>query len=245
MSAVSAWPDVTLRYFDCRGRAQYLRYYLRARGISFTDERVPLDPGFAEWMALKPDGSRSGPFGKLPVLHWGDTLVAETPVIHDWLQRRSGDEARLSEEEQLQHAMLASSCRSELLAPLGTLLYCDLSYQGVDLAIEARNALPRLQAHLQALDRALTQWHWHDRLLQRGTMLADCMLWDLLHSADLVFGAALQLDRLTALHRHYTACPGREEFLALLAQHPGSTYTARPGEAEAIARIRDAVNAVA
>ena len=245
MNAVSNLPDLTLRYFDCRGRAQYLRYYLRARGIRFTDERVPLNPGFAEWMALKPDSSRSGPFGKLPILHWGDTLIAETPVIHDWLQHKSGDAARLSEEEQLQHAMLVSSCRGELLTPLGTLLYCDLSYEGVDLETAARSALPRLQAHLQAMEGALAQWQWHGRLLQRGTMLVDCMLWDLLHSADLMFGSALQLDGLPALHLHYTACPGREHFLALLSEYPEATYTARPNEADAVARIRAAVNAAA
>ncbi|MGV3591820.1 MAG: glutathione S-transferase family protein [Gammaproteobacteria bacterium] len=245
MNDMSSWPAITLRYFDCRGRAQYLRYYLRARGIPFTDERVPLSAGFPEWMALKPDRNRSGPFGKLPVLHWGDTLVAETPVIHDWLQRKSGDATRLSEEEQLQHAMLVSSCLGELLTPLGTLLYCDLAYQGTDLATAARNALPRLQSHLQAMDQALTQWQWHGKLLQRGPMLADCMLWDLLHSADLVFGPALQLDRLPSLNLHYAECPGRNEFMALLAEHPDATYTARPDEAGALARIRDAVNMAA
>ena len=78
-------PSVILRYFDCRGRAQHLRYFLRGRNIPFADERVPLSGDFSEWRAIQPDRSRSGYFQKLPVLHWGETLLAETSVIHHFL----------------------------------------------------------------------------------------------------------------------------------------------------------------
>jgi glutathione S-transferase len=240
------WPTVTLRYFACRGRAQYLRYFLRTRGIPFTDERVPLSvplsAGFAEWQALKGDGSRTGPFHKLPVLHWGEQLVAETPVIHAWLHNKTGDAARLSEAELLRHAMLSSSCANDLMLHLGLLLYSDLAHPGTDLALEAKNTLPRIQMHLAVLDKALAEWNWHDSLLKRGAMLADCQLWDMLNFAETVFGPVLSLKEVPTLRAHYEECPGREEFRALLAEYPGLSITARPGEAEAIALIQAAVN---
>jgi glutathione S-transferase len=241
MSRMSAWPAITLRYFTCRGRVQYLRYFLRTRGIPFTDERVPLSAGFVEWQALKGDGSRTGPFRKLPVLHWGEQLIAETPVIHAWLHEKTGDATRLSELERLRHAMLSSSCATDLNLHLGILLYSDLAHAGTDLATEAKNTLPRLTAHLQVLDRTLTEWNWHDTLQKRDPMLADCQLWDVLNFAETVFGTALSLKDLPALEAHYRECPGRKDFQALLDEYPGLAITARPGEAEAIARIRAAV----
>jgi hypothetical protein len=46
---------LTLRYFDARGRAQFLRYYLRVRNIDFTDERVPVEADFASWIRMRDD----------------------------------------------------------------------------------------------------------------------------------------------------------------------------------------------
>jgi glutathione S-transferase len=237
-----SWPAITLRYFACRGRVQYLRYYLRARDIPFHDERVPLSAGFPEWLELKADGSRTGPFRKLPVLQWGEQLVAETPVIHAWLHDKSGDAARLSEQEQLRHAMLSSSCAGDLMLHLGILLYADLAHPGTDLATEAKNTLPRITMHLGVLEQALTEWDWHARLQQRGPMLVDCQLWDMLNFAETIFGPAFSLADLPALRAHYEECPGREAFRALLAEYPGLAITARPAEAEAIALIQTAVN---
>ena len=73
-------------------------------------------------------------------------------------------------------------------------------------------------------------------------MLADCQLWDMLNFAETVFGSALSLKNLPALRAHYEECPSQEHFRALLADYPGLCCTARPGEAEAIARIQVAVN---
>ena len=71
-------PPITLRYFDARGRAQFLRYYFKIRKVSFTDERLPVNDELAAWRALRDDRSRTGPFHKLPILHWGDRLLAES-----------------------------------------------------------------------------------------------------------------------------------------------------------------------
>lgn len=233
--------DITLRYFDCRGRAQYLRYFLRLRGIQFTDYRVPLSAGFAEWLKIKADNSITGPFRKLPVLQWGKQQMAETPVIQDFIHRKVGDAERLPEQEQLRHAMLSSSCMSELMLPMGILLWSDVAHPGTDLGTEARGALKRLRPHLEALDQTLTDWHWHETLQQRKTMLADCLLWDMLNFTEIVYGPALPFAHYPALKRHYDECPGREHFLAVLSEHPGAQFTARPGEPEAISRIHEAL----
>ena len=48
-------PRIRLTYFDARGRAQYLRYYLLSRDVAFEDHRVPLSGTFSEWLAIRPD----------------------------------------------------------------------------------------------------------------------------------------------------------------------------------------------
>ena len=50
---MSTVPAITLRYFDCRGRAQAFRYYLKARNIAFIDARVSLKDNFAAWPQVK------------------------------------------------------------------------------------------------------------------------------------------------------------------------------------------------
>jgi glutathione S-transferase len=101
-------PHIKLSYFDVRGRGQFLRYYLRCREIPFEDARVPVTPDFASWQAVREDRTITGPFQKLPLLHWGDRVVAETTVIAAFLHEVSGDAARLSAEENRRHSMLIS-----------------------------------------------------------------------------------------------------------------------------------------
>ncbi|MCB9756030.1 MAG: glutathione S-transferase family protein [Myxococcales bacterium] len=80
-------PPVTLRYFDCRGRAQALRYLLIDAGIEFDDDRVPFDE---RWATRRDDPAFSGPFGGLPVLRWGDLELAQTEAIALFLGRALG-----------------------------------------------------------------------------------------------------------------------------------------------------------
>jgi hypothetical protein len=72
-------------------------------------------------------------------------------------------------------------------------------------------------------------------------MLADCPLWDMLDFVRSVFGPAQPFEKLPALLQHYEECPGLEYFFAVQAGHPGAPFTARPGEAEAIAHIHAAI----
>ena len=65
----------TLRYFAARGRAQFLRYYFLNRDIEFIDEQVAMTPDFAAWAPIRGDRALSGPFHKLPVLHYDGTPI--------------------------------------------------------------------------------------------------------------------------------------------------------------------------
>jgi hypothetical protein len=72
-------------------------------------------------------------------------------------------------------------------------------------------------------------------------MVADCLLWDQIDCTQSVFGRGFNLDATPTLARFYRDCPGREVFEGLLQAKP-RPFTARPGEAECIARIHDLVS---
>ena len=235
-------PAITLRYFDCRGRAQYLRYYLRLHNVPFVDDRIPLDEKFIAWQKIKHDRNLTGPFLKLPVLHWGDLLLAESQVIHDWLHRKLGDEASLNEQDNLRHAMLSSSCRSELTMPLGILLWQEVMHPGADLAASAQSTLQRISAHLQILDATLQEWQWLDQLAQRRMMLADCLLWESLSASETVLGSRLEWGATPHLQQFFKECRGASLFRQMLADHP-CQLSGRPQEAAALQRIHAVLSA--
>jgi hypothetical protein len=72
---------VVLRYFNCRGRGQALRYLLVDYGIEFVDERFEAD---LSWSTFK-GAAQGGPFGSLPVLHWGEHTVGQALAIAGYL----------------------------------------------------------------------------------------------------------------------------------------------------------------
>lgn len=233
-------PPITLRYFDVRGRAQFLRYYFKARKVSFTDERVPVGDNFAAWQALRDDRARTGPFKKLPVLHWGDRLLAEMLMIAAFVHEASGDAGSLNDDDNLRHGMLTSSLCLDMMNPLAILLWLEINYQGADVAAVARRTLDRLKAHCQALEQSLVDWRWLDKLRNRRIMLADCLLWEELDAARVVFGPHWSLAATPTLARFYDDFPGRGICEAVLAERP-CPVTARPNEAEGIAKIQQSL----
>jgi hypothetical protein len=236
--------SITLRYFAARGRAQFLRYFLRARQIPFTDERVPLAADFAPWRAIRDDRSIAGPFHKLPVLIFDGRLVAETLPIAEFLHGALGDPARLSTDDNLCHKMLLSSVYHDVMMPIGTLLWAEPLYPGVDFGALAKRTLERMQQHLKALEQTLLEWQWLERARSRPVMVADCLLWEELDVVQRVFGTALSLHLqplLTRFHRDFAA---RSVCEALKQEHP-SPITARPAEDEVIARIHGLLGAAA
>jgi hypothetical protein len=230
-------PPITLRYFAARGRAQFLRYYFRTRKVAFTDERIALSADFAPWREIRGDRSRTGPFQKLPVLHWGDRLLAETLMIAAFVHEASGDARSVSDDDNLHHGMLTSSLVLDVQMPIATLLYTELMYPGADLAAAAKRTLERLTQHCEAVEQALVDWRWVDRTRNRRVMLADCLLWEELDVAQLVFGAHWSLAATPTLKKLYEDFPARPVCEALLAEQP-CPVTARPNEAEAIAKIQ-------
>jgi glutathione S-transferase len=230
-------PPITLRYFDARGRAQFLRYYFKVRKVSFTDERVPVGDELAAWRAMRDDRARTGPFQKLPVLHWGDRLLAEMLMIAAFVHEASGDAGSLSDEENLRHGMLTSSLCLDVMNPIAILLWAELMYPGADLAAPAKRTLDRLKAHCQALEQSFGEWRWLDRARNRRIMLVDCMLWEELDVVRTVFGPHWSLAATPTLARFYEDFPARPTCEAMLAERP-CQITARPNEAEAIAKIQ-------
>jgi len=239
-SRVLNYPQIELKYFDVRGRAQFLRDFLLCREIPFEDDRVSLAAGFEAWQALRPDRTITGPFQKLPVLRWGDRLIAETTVIASFLHHSSGDAGRLSESGNLRHEMLISSVHVDLMMAIALLLWSDLAYPGADLGTSSKRVLERIQTHLAVLDRTLIEWQWLESAAARPVMIADCILWDQINCAQHVFGSKLSLDATPTLARFYQECPGRETFERLLDAKP-CQVTGRPGEADCVARIRELV----
>jgi glutathione S-transferase len=227
---------ITLRYFAARGRAQFLRYYLRARGVPFTDERVPLSADFSAWGAMRDDRSRTGPFHKLPVLMFDGRLVSETLPIAAFLHTALGDEALLSADDRVQHEMLLSSLYVDVTMLIGTLLWADVLFPGADLRAVAKRTLDRLRQHLAAVERTLDEWQWLESARSRPVMIVDCLLWDVLDLATHLFGARLPLPSpiLACCHEDFAA---RAVCEALKREHP-SPITGRPAEADAIAKIQ-------
>lgn len=230
----------TLRYFDARGRAQFIRHYFGAREIAFTDERVPLSPDFSAWRALQPDRTKTGPFRKLPVLHWGDRLVAETLVIAGFLHAAGGDASRLSPEENLRHDMLVSSLYNDLMMPIGILIWADLAYPGVDVPAVTRRTLERLGTYLAALEETLEEWRWLEGAAARPVLIADCLLWEELDVLTQIFGERSGIDSLPLLAHWRREAPGRKAFEACLEAAPRQ-ITGHPNEAGALATIREAL----
>ena len=236
-------PPVTLLYFDARGRGQFVRYYFRARGVQYKDERVPLTPGFPEWIAMRGDRARVGPFSKLPVLRWGDTQVAETFVIYSFLHKTLGDEALLSAEENLRHSMLVSTLYVDVMVNVALLMWAEVSHPGVDLGAYAKRTSDRLRSHCGYLDVTLGEWDWLARSRSRPVMAADAMLWEELDVAQHVFGERL-LDDYPVLAKLYRDGPGRDAFDAVLRAQPAAiTGRGLAAEAQAIDKVRGLLSA--
>jgi glutathione S-transferase len=233
-------PPITLRYFDARGRAQFLRYYFRARRVTFNDERVALSADFAAWNAIRDDRARTGPFHKLPTLSWGDRFVAETLMIAAFVHEASGDAGALSDDDNLRHGMLTSSLCQDVMTPIAILLWAEMQFPGADLGAIAKRTLERLELHCRSLEQTLNEWRWIDKARNRRVMLVDCLLWEELNVAQQVFGPRLSLAGTPTLARFYQEFPGRGACEALLADRP-CPITARPEEAAVIAKIQQLV----
>ena len=69
---MAEFPDITLHYFDLRGRGQFIRALLTQREVPFTDDRVKLAKDNSNWPQIRGDRNVTGDFQKFPFLQWGD-----------------------------------------------------------------------------------------------------------------------------------------------------------------------------
>ena len=71
---------IALRYWNCRGRAQAVRYMLediaaKNKNVIYEENFEVLETMMESWPQRKPDENISGPFHNLPVLRWNEKDV--------------------------------------------------------------------------------------------------------------------------------------------------------------------------
>ncbi len=231
--------NITFRYFDVRGRGQFVRGLLSHRGVPFTDQRILLSEDLSSWRTRdREDRSISGAFQKLPTLDWDGLMVSEILVILDFLHRQLGDVELFDDERNLRHAMLTSSAFLDLLTPCINLIWSDFLNPGADVAKTTAITRGRLEMHLKTVDETLAGWQWFADMADRPVVAADAVLWEALDVILATFDGGMKLDGYETLAAFYADCPGRDTFRSLIEKQP-TTITARPGEAAALDIIRN------
>jgi glutathione S-transferase len=234
---------ITLRYFDARGRAQFIRYYLTCREIDFDDDRVPLGAGFSEWLALRDNQAVTGPFKRLPVLQFDDEQVSEALVIANFVHDRLGDAGRLTQKDNLRHSMLLSSLYGDLLIPLGMLVWASRMYPGVDLRAHLELVVGRLRNYLAVLDQALADWGWLATARDRGPTLGDCLIWEELDALEAILGGFIALEDFPTLRAFHAEHPAQPTLLAYRDAHP-CPFSGNPSERESIQSIHNVLSSI-
>ena len=234
------YPDITLHYFDLRGRGQFIRALLTHRELPFTDDRIVLTANNANWPGIRNDRSLSGNFQKFPALQWGDLILNEVLVILDFIHKKLGDDKLLDDQTRIRHSMLTSSAFLDLLTPCINLIWCDVFHPGTDVAAATAIMKRRLTMHLATVNQTLEEWQWLDSMKDRPTMAAEAVLWEALDMIRLTFDDHVSFEELDVLSTFYDTCAGAETFKKLLAEKP-QHITGRPGEADALMTIHNSL----
>ena len=234
------YPEISLHYFDLRGRGQFIRALLSHHGVPFTDNRIVLAKDNSNWPQIRSDRNISGDFQKLPFLQWGDRRLNEVLVILDFLDRTLVGANRFSEEGWLRHRQLASSAFLDLLVSCVNLIWCDVFHPETNVAAATGILKRRMEMHLVTIDQTLAEWDWLAALKGRPVMAADAVLWEALDVIRLTFDEHVSFDELAVLSTFYDECPGAGTFKRLLGEKP-MTITGRPGEAEALLVIHESL----
>lgn len=145
-------PEITLRYFDARGRAQAIREFLSDAGIPFQDERVPLSGGALGWPSVRERPELAGPFKALPVLHWGDAQIAETLVIASFLARHVPPSRGLDELALSRLDMICSAAFFDVFYPVAEIIWSSTAFPGCEPETAVRIHGPRALAKLRCID---------------------------------------------------------------------------------------------
>lgn len=233
------YPDITLHYFDLRGRGQFIRALLTHHDVPFTDDRIRLAKDNSNWPTIRDDRNISGDFQKLPFLQWGDIRLNEVLVILEFLDRKLGAQD-LDEITWLRHRQLTSSAFLDLLVASVNLIWCDIFHPEANVPTATAILKNRLEMHLTTLNRTLTDWEWNRAMMDRPVMAADAVLWEALDAIRYTFDERVSFDELDCLSTFYDECPGAATFKRLLNEKP-RTLTGRPGEADALVVIHESL----
>lgn len=238
---MSAYPDITLHYFDLRGRGQCIRALLSHHQVPFTDDRIVLAKDNNNWPALRDDRNITGDFQKLPFLQWDDLRLNEVLVIFEFLDRILGNREAVSEADWLQHRQLTSSAFLDLLVACTNLIWCDVFHPETNVPAATAILKRRMSMHLVTLNRTLSDWQWTAKMQDRPVMAADAVLWEALDVVRLTFDEHVSFDDLDELSNFYDDCPGAVTFKKLLDEKP-MTITGRPGEPDALIVIHESLS---
>lgn len=208
---MQARPAITLRYFACRGRAQPLRYALHDAGVTYDDELVPFD---ASWVECKQDPSFSGPFASLPVLVWGDVVLAQTPAIAYFLARTlelGGDGSDLAMARAL---ALCTFGLEDFAAPIFGVLWQPGEYSAESVRAARDGARARLASRVTRLEAWLQDNAPY--ALGERPCIGDYFLWEGVDVAIRVIGPSL-IEAAPAVRAWFDRMAARPRLAAYIA----------------------------
>ena len=227
-------------YFDCRGRGQGIRYFLRDHEIAFDDRRVPLTDILQTWPSIKDDKARTGPFRKLPYFCDGPNKVAETMAICTYLERRCQLETSHSADS------LMSSVMWDVIVPLGQLVWADYAFPNIDIDAFAAQTTQRYLGTLDDIEDFLGE-HEAQHPIADGAKarMCDYFLYEGIEFGRDVLGKVLEerLARYSKLCALVEWINGTDAVKRELREHPDTQWTGRPGEIDAIAHRRKVIEA--
>ncbi|MGD8323447.1 MAG: hypothetical protein PVF50_03700, partial [Gammaproteobacteria bacterium] len=126
---------------------------------------------------------------------------------------------------------------NDVTLSIGTLLWADRIFVGLDFETFAKSSFDRLQQHIGNIEQTLVDWQWLKEMNSRPIMLADCILWECLDLCRTVFGLNFDFDSVPVLAGIHARYATGTAFSELLAQTP-CPITARDGEHDVIERIQ-------
>ena len=193
-------PTATPRlvYFEMRGRAEAIRLFLHATATAFEDHRVVTAE---EWKRRKPEL----PFGGLPVLETGGTVLCESHAILRHLGRATS--APIADPLTAANLDAAQDALAESQEDLWRFNWIDDYYD--QLESYANQTLRRRLERLDAwLARSASEW------IGPTFGHVDCLAFGYLDEVDAFFPAVLAgFPALSALHARVAARPGIADYL--------------------------------
>lgn len=187
MTSVPA--HILLRYFDCWGRVQGLRYFLHDQGISFTDERIEkLEATDGRWIERQSHSPESlNSFRALPVLEWGDERIEQTEAISLFLTIERGILAPTDVESLVRHTSIFAFAHQDLVLPMALFLWTPVFSPEKDLKRVAEENAQLIAGRACAIS-SFIEAATGPFLFGSSPSVADCGLYCAGEAAELLFG---------------------------------------------------------